>query len=557
MRRSLILMLFALLLAVRPAAAAPSFGSGLAVCPPPIFPVTLSSPTVVSGPACTRAGIQAALSQGGQIRLDCGGAPVPIPQTLVLNPNVDTVIDGGGVTTLDGQGAARILFKDWHDPAKHPSVTVTLQNIRLINGKAPAGSNGWGGALMAGYSGTRVHIINSTFENNATTSIHTPDNQGGAVMVHNADELIISGAAFLNNSAGSGGAVGEIAVSELVFNSLFVANHALDDLPDSQIVRGYGGALSLDGVNTASLNTFHVCGSVFDGNTAIRGGGAVDAVFSDGFNTQATFEQSTFRNNSVWGYADTDHPGDFKGGLGGAIYHIEDDRVGASAENNFSIRDSTFANNFARKAGGALWVTILGRGEIWSSTFSANSTLGPNAIFTNGGALGIMDTSVFDIRSTTFADNGANSMGGAIFAGANTTLTNTIFFNNTLNPQNTFLDPQWQGYHTSQTLQDGGQNIQYPRYKPDYPNNDVNNNITASPIYANPKLLALAGNGGPTETMALQTGSPAINAAVEARCPARDQRGYVRQGACDIGAFEFGGSVFNPRDWVFLPLVRH
>ena len=51
----------------------------------------------------------------------------------------------------------------------------------------------------------------------------------------------------------------------------------------------------------------------------------------------------------------------------------------------------------------------------------------------------------------------------------------------------------------------------------------------------------LADNGGPTRTHALQAGSPAINAGNAALCPTTDQRGFGRQGACDIGPFEFGG----------------
>ena len=57
-----------------------------------------------------------------------------------------------------------------------------------------------------------------------------------------------------------------------------------------------------------------------------------------------------------------------------------------------------------------------------------------------------------------------------------------------------------------------------------------------------PLLEPLSDNGGPTKTMALAAGSPAINAvpATGAGCPATDQRGVPRpQGvACDIGAFE-------------------
>src|SRR5207244_1623464 len=54
----------------------------------------------------------------------------------------------------------------------------------------------------------------------------------------------------------------------------------------------------------------------------------------------------------------------------------------------------------------------------------------------------------------------------------------------------------------------------------------------------NPKLGTLASNGGPTRTLALRRGSPAIDAAL--KCPATDQRGVRRPRgrACDIGSFE-------------------
>src|SRR5262249_56747444 len=51
--------------------------------------------------------------------------------------------------------------------------------------------------------------------------------------------------------------------------------------------------------------------------------------------------------------------------------------------------------------------------------------------------------------------------------------------------------------------------------------------------------LALRGDyGGLTQTMALFTGSPAINAVTSGGAPATDQRGFSRVGAADIGAFE-------------------
>jgi hypothetical protein len=58
-----------------------------------------------------------------------------------------------------------------------------------------------------------------------------------------------------------------------------------------------------------------------------------------------------------------------------------------------------------------------------------------------------------------------------------------------------------------------------------------------------PKLGPLASNGGPTQTIALLPGSPAINAGdpYAGGCPVRDQRGYKRVARCDIGSFEYAG----------------
>ena len=56
-----------------------------------------------------------------------------------------------------------------------------------------------------------------------------------------------------------------------------------------------------------------------------------------------------------------------------------------------------------------------------------------------------------------------------------------------------------------------------------------------------PLLGSLANNGGPTQTHALLPGSVAIGSGDDATAPPRDQRGYVRSGASDIGAYEFEG----------------
>jgi hypothetical protein len=149
-----------------------------------------------------------------------------------------------------------------------------------------------------------------------------------------------------------------------------------------------------------------------------------------------------------------------------------------------------------------------------------------------GGAMisGGSSSDRFSLQNVTIAHNFASgglsaypgdkpaSQGSSIWGPA--TLTNTILL---CEPGQT---------NATGTLADGGHNI----------SSDASANF-ASPSSRNnldPLLGSLADNGGPTPTMALWPGSPAINAGDDSAAPATDQRGVSRPqgGASDIGAFE-------------------
>ena len=112
-------------------------------------------------------------------------------------------------------------------------------------------------------------------------------------------------------------------------------------------------------------------------------------------------------------------------------------------------------------------------------------------------------------------DGGAISGTGTL---KNTIITNSLFG----------------GRNCSVPMTDGGGNLSWP-------------DTTCPGLNADPLLGPLQDNGGPTQTHALLPGSPAIEAALLANCPATDQRGVSRpQGAgCDIGAYEAEGAVYN------------
>ena len=95
--------------------------------------------------------------------------------------------------------------------------------------------------------------------------------------------------------------------------------------------------------------------------------------------------------------------------------------------------------------------------------------------------------------------------------------------------------------------------------------NQCNFNAVGDQVNTNPRLGSLSLNGGPTRTMPLMGGSPAIDTADNVYCGMWDQRGFSGSVddilsrnvdgdgdgvlTCDIGAFEYYPQVF-------LPMVR-
>ena len=127
---------------VTPPPPTPGNPGGGATIPSEAQLVDTSDPDHVVGtgtPAsCTGAAVVAAVAQGGIITFDCGPDPVAIAMTAtakVFNDQPDVVLDGGGLVTLDGLNARRILYQNTCDPAQvwttshcqdqdHPILTV-------------------------------------------------------------------------------------------------------------------------------------------------------------------------------------------------------------------------------------------------------------------------------------------------------------------------------------------------------------------------------------------------------------------------------------------------
>jgi hypothetical protein len=109
---------------------------------------------------------------------------------------------------------------------------------------------------------------------------------------------------------------------------------------------------------------------------------------------------------------------------------------------------------------------------------------------------------------------------------------------NTIIANNTGGNPWDIQQNCTDEVTNAGNNIQYPQ-KTTGNWNDYE--CFGSQTAVNPQLGSFGDYGGPTQTVPLLAGSPAIDAGNN--CPATDQRGFARNGICDIGAYEFGGGV--------------
>jgi hypothetical protein len=272
---------------------------------------------------------------------------------------------------------------------------------------------------------------------------------------------------------------------------------------------GFGG-----GIRVNNGGQLWLTDSVVRDNQAHAGGG----VRSVGSNSRVIIHNSTFTNNST--------PNEGGGGINNDSGSV------------MTITDSTISNNNGRFAGGIANYNG-GNLTIINSTISGNQC---NAAGSGGGVENYDGGSLLTIRHSTITNNscsGSNS-GGGIFN--NTTppvLSHTIVANNSADR------PDLSGSFSS-----GGYNLIGNRTGSSGFSDGVNNDLVGdndNPI--DPLLEPLANNGGETQTHALLFGSLAVNAGdpstdwgVGGACPAQDQRGYGRNGRCDIGAFEFEGN---------------
>lgn len=214
--------------------------------------------------------------------------------------------------------------------------------------------------------------------------------------------------------------------------------------------------------------------------------------------------------------------------------------IATNSSGTLTINDSTITGNKASDSGGGLYnyagTVMVNRSLIANNTATGASggggiyvnsatTLNNTTVFGNkgphGGAIAI-GAGTLGLSNATLSGNSASVQDSAIFNQGTATITNSIVADSCANNGGSFVSDDYNIYQSSTcALQ-----------------RRTHDQVT------DPMLDGLKDNGGPTQTLALLSGSPAIDKIpnTSANCPETDQRGTVRPqpagGLCDIGAFE-------------------
>lgn len=468
-------------------------------CPDRLDPLDPSGTEQVVGDgtpeSCTEQALHDAVASfnaanGGTLSFSCGGEHT-IELTQSVYVTASGMIDGGGEITLSGGGQVRVIELDHH-------LDFVLQRITIRDGFVAAGSENESGAgLLSPWFGT-LKIIDSTFENNHSES-EINDVGGGGIYAGGLTEAVLSGSTFSNNSGSIGGGVLSRSTNLRVVDTVFYENSATTYADSGQY--GNGGGLYIDRMWLDDPVDFVICGGIFERNHAKVHGSAFFSYNLEG--SGAVFDRCSFRDNDMEGSP---------GGGTGSIYH-----QGVP----LTLINSTFSGNSTGQHAGGLFLGGGTDADIRNCTFANNSTPG------NAGALWAGNGTV-DVTNVTFSNNDAD-YGPAIFKGADgtVTLTNVIMHGNT-------TANEFSAVACHETFGDGGGNVQWPDVKN---NGNADTRCAEGVLFADPLLEDLGDNGGATQTMALGAGSPAID--IGSECPEFDQRGEMRVGDCDAGAFEY------------------
>jgi hypothetical protein len=442
--------------------------------------------------------LEEALMGGGNVTFACDGTIV-VPGIII---NTDTILDATGHNvTLSGSNSNRILLIS-------SSTTVEVNGLTISNGYCHMDTC-WGaienkGTLTIAYStvtgnSSSIRFSGGIYNTGAltvTNSTLSGNSSGyGPGGIYNTGTVTVTNSTLSGNSStyGDGGGImnsyqGEVTITDCTLSHNLAGRE--------------GGALRNLSGKMAVIN------STLSGNSAGERGGAIENVFGE-----LTVLNSTVSNNTA-------------NVIGGGI-SIDYGEIVLTA--------STVSGNWAYHYGGGIW-NYEGNLAVIDCTFSGNSAerYGGGFFVRGDNPWGYHGKTI--IQNTSIVQNRAGLVGGGVLTawGGKIDVANSILAN------------------------DGGGNCGAPGDLAGYLPSDQGYNLSSDdscsfvqPTSMNnvdPMLGPLADNGGPTQTHALLSGSPAIDAGdCSGGVVVADQRGVSRPqdgdgdglAKCDIGAFEY------------------
>ncbi len=411
---------------------------------------------------------------------------------------------------------SKLTIKDGHGASLAGGVHINANATLNLVEVALSGNTSSGGAGAINNDGT-LTITNSTITGNTASDAH-----GGGI--NNTGTLTITGSTISQNTAQSpysGGGVNNFGHLTIT-NSKISANAAL-----------YGG-----GVNNSG-GTFTITNTNILANTTPDGSGA--GVHNYG-NATGTISNSTISGNTANTGGGVVNNSSTLTISGSTISLNTANAEGGGVYNNslVTITNSTISGNTAVNQGGGVHASD------GALTLTNSTVTGGSAPY--GGGIAIVNGALF-VTNCTISANTASVQGGGLYAlGASPTIRNSTIGAN-LGSGGIYADQAFPLLISCIVAGNTDGDILNGALSPGSINNliqdaahagGLTNNVDANLVGVDPLLSPLADNGGPTKTMALAAGSPAIGKGLNPASLTTDQRGglFARGASVDIGAYQ-------------------
>ncbi|MCH2135793.1 MAG: right-handed parallel beta-helix repeat-containing protein [Phycisphaerales bacterium] len=373
-------------------------------------------------------------------------------QTLTFQGMTDG--NGEPATTLDAQGASRciysgncnlefsnLVFTGGTSQGANVHGTYTFTNCHFRDNDGDGLTADWVGLTIenckfTGNGGHGLYVLSGNLP--SVTGCLFQNNLDSGIRLDSMNQANFIDCIVKNNSADKGGGIqfhGEGAVS---LEGCIITNNSASDSGGGLYLNAYGNGPTVSitssqiNSNTAAqtgggiysgLIPLNMTGCTVSGNTADEGGG-VDLADTSGLTN--TISGTAFENNTATG---------INGGglhvtagtlinMSGCTFQGNAAQFGGGARirgDNHVLSDCTFSDNSADIGGGILHTsTTAGSSDYMNCTFANNTAAGDGAV---GGGVAIAWCSV-DLHQCDFANNQAETAGGAINIGGSTGAAN-------------------------------------------------------------------------------------------------------------------------------------